>query len=179
MSRGVSISRLTIARSYSGIERKAEGRSERATEWARASCSSFLPVSPSLRFSAPFRGMPSLTALVRWGSRGPLMPIEFHCPGCGKRMRTPDTTAGRKGRCPHCGTKVQIPNVSLTVTSSPGVSPRASQGPAGVRPPAPAAIHFSCSSCAKKLSVPVASAGKKGKCPHCGALMRIPAPKTG
>ena len=47
------------------------------------------------------------------------MPIEFHCPGCGKLMRTPDATAGRKGQCPHCGTKVQIPATSLASPEKP------------------------------------------------------------
>ena len=50
------------------------------------------------------------------------MPIEFHCPGCGKLMRTPDETAGRKGKCPHCGTKVQIPDTSLAAPAPPAGS---------------------------------------------------------
>ncbi len=46
------------------------------------------------------------------------MPIEFYCPGCGKLMRTPDETAGRKGRCPNCKIKVAIPLSSVKTSGS-------------------------------------------------------------
>ncbi|HRF00112.1 MAG TPA: hypothetical protein PLI18_06320 [Pirellulaceae bacterium] len=35
-------------------------------------------------------------------------------------------------------------------------------------------ITFPCTSCGKTLKTPDASAGKQGKCPHCGGLMQIP-----
>lgn len=115
------------------------------------------------------------------------MAIEFYCPGCGKLMRTPDPTAGRKGRCPHCATKVQIPMTSMTTggdtPSTPGGAPVQSQSPQPRQPaatqplPQPAAdapIQFVCGSCHKTLRVPAANAGKKGKCPHCATVMTIP-----
>ncbi len=34
-------------------------------------------------------------------------------------------------------------------------------------------IHFSCS-CGKRVMMPVAYAGKKGKCPACGKVIKIP-----
>ena len=37
------------------------------------------------------------------------MTIEFPCPECSHVVRTPDQTAGKKGRCPGCGMVVQIP----------------------------------------------------------------------
>jgi phage FluMu protein Com len=37
------------------------------------------------------------------------MPIEFHCPSCGKLLRTPDESAGKKAKCPQCATIVEIP----------------------------------------------------------------------
>ena len=105
------------------------------------------------------------------------MAIEFFCPGCGKLMRTPDETAGRKGRCPSCSLKVQIPltSVASNSSSSPviklGETPRVSpQTTVRLTPN----IEFACQSCGKELSVPAASAGKKGKCPHCSAVMTIP-----
>jgi phage FluMu protein Com len=94
-------------------------------------------------------------------------------------MRTPDETAGRKGRCPNCQIKVQIPLASVK-TSDDGQD---SQGPAqpAATPQQPAApgqpsgtIQFKCGQCEKSLTIPAANAGKKGKCPHCGALMSIP-----
>jgi len=39
------------------------------------------------------------------------------------------------------------------------------------------AIVVSCGQCGKTLRVPDDAAGKQGKCPHCGALIRIPAPE--
>ncbi|HJN10418.1 MAG TPA: hypothetical protein QF564_17155 [Pirellulaceae bacterium] len=115
------------------------------------------------------------------------MAIEFYCPGCGKLMRTPDPTAGRKGRCPHCATKVQIPKTSITPNAdTPSASNHAAptpQQPASKQPLAtppsgqPAnndPIQFVCASCQKTLRVPAANTGKKGKCPHCSAVMTIP-----
>ena len=37
------------------------------------------------------------------------MAIELTCPGCGKRLRVPDSAAGKKGKCPACGMLVDIP----------------------------------------------------------------------
>jgi hypothetical protein len=37
------------------------------------------------------------------------MPIEIQCPACGKRLRAPDSQAGRAGRCPSCKTDFLIP----------------------------------------------------------------------
>lgn len=36
-------------------------------------------------------------------------------------------------------------------------------------------ISFTCGSCGRNLKTPESMAGKKGKCPHCGAVMEIPA----
>lgn len=37
------------------------------------------------------------------------MPIEFNCNQCGKHLRTPDETAGKKAKCPECGAITPIP----------------------------------------------------------------------
>ncbi len=37
------------------------------------------------------------------------MAIEFHCDHCGKKIRTGDESAGRRGRCPYCKQSVYIP----------------------------------------------------------------------
>jgi len=103
------------------------------------------------------------------------MPIEFYCPGCGNLMRTPDETAGRKGRCPTCQLKVQIPASSVAASSSSSVSavPRTAMA-ANTSGNSPEPIRFDCGSCGKTLCIAAANAGKKGKCPHCGELMSIP-----
>ncbi|HBO45926.1 MAG TPA: hypothetical protein DD670_18795 [Planctomycetaceae bacterium] len=38
-------------------------------------------------------------------------------------------------------------------------------------------ISVLCPKCRKKLSAPDAMAGKRAKCPHCGQLMQLPAPR--
>lgn len=112
------------------------------------------------------------------------MSIEFHCPGCGKLMRTPDATAGRKGQCPHCGTKVQIPTSSLTTSEKPlpPASPARPPAPAANRPAAASVsgadmIRFTCTSCGRTLSVPASSAGKQSRCPGCNAVSQVPGAK--
>src|SRR5688572_26702389 len=37
-------------------------------------------------------------------------------------------------------------------------------------------IKFNCGQCGQKIGVPDAHAGKRGKCPNCGAVVSIPAP---
>jgi predicted Zn finger-like uncharacterized protein len=37
-------------------------------------------------------------------------------------------------------------------------------------------IKFTCSNCSKKISTPDKSAGKRGKCPQCGHILRVPTP---
>lgn len=37
------------------------------------------------------------------------MPISFHCEHCGKEIKAPDTTAGKRGKCPHCQGVCYIP----------------------------------------------------------------------
>ena len=35
--------------------------------------------------------------------------IRFKCPSCGKRLKVPDGTAGKKGICSRCGESVEVP----------------------------------------------------------------------
>ena len=103
------------------------------------------------------------------------MPIEFHCPGCGNLMRTPDKTAGKRGQCPDCKTRVQIPGTSIATSGNSATeSPSAvSQTPTQRQPEKTAPLRLPCSDCGQTLTVSAANAGKKGKCPHCGAVMTI------
>lgn len=43
------------------------------------------------------------------------MPIEFHCDHCGKKVRTGDEAAGKRGRCPFCKQSVYIPTPSADI----------------------------------------------------------------
>jgi phage FluMu protein Com len=109
------------------------------------------------------------------------MPIEFPCPGCQNLVRTPDSAAGKKGKCPECGTIVQIPSALAPgpVPAAPIAKPvsRPAATPANPRKAAapPEAIEFFCTFCGGLVRTPAATAGKKGKCPHCQAVVQIPA----
>lgn len=96
------------------------------------------------------------------------MPIEFLCSKCQTVMRTPEETAGKKGRCPQCGSIQQIPATSLLA------SPAAAAAPTAAAPAAAAPIEFPCPGCGQVVRVPAAAGGKKGKCPACAAVMQIP-----
>ncbi len=96
------------------------------------------------------------------------MTIEFNCPQCTQQIRTPDATAGKRGKCPGCNAIVRIP--AATEAAAPQSAP--------AQPPAEAAetgpIEFFCSLCGQLVRTPRAAAGKKGKCPHCQGVMQIP-----
>jgi len=103
------------------------------------------------------------------------MAIEFHCPQCQRLMRTPDATAGKKGKCPGCGAITDIPARPRVARESPAPAPLASWA-APVTAPAAASdkIEFPCSQCGKPVRTAASLAGKKGKCPNCGGIFQIP-----
>ncbi len=41
------------------------------------------------------------------------MPQDVTCPGCGKKLKVPDSLAGKKGRCPACGAVLDIPGAAV------------------------------------------------------------------
>lgn len=43
------------------------------------------------------------------------MPIELTCEHCGKRVRTSDEHAGKRGRCPYCKNEVYIPSPDVAL----------------------------------------------------------------
>ena len=44
------------------------------------------------------------------------MPIEVSCPGCGKKLRAPDSVAGKRVKCPQCSTPVPVPSPASGAT---------------------------------------------------------------
>ena len=40
------------------------------------------------------------------------MPIEFHCQHCGKSIKAPDGSGGKRGECPSCKNSVYVPTPS-------------------------------------------------------------------
>lgn len=104
------------------------------------------------------------------------MPITFKC-ACGESLTVADDMAGKTGKCPKCGKAVQAPGKVAPSAAAPG-------GADGKKPSAPRpasgrqGITFKCSKCGEGLTVPVALAGKKGKCPKCGSETVAPVPKS-
>jgi len=39
------------------------------------------------------------------------LTVEFHCSGCGKRLRTEDEAAGKSAKCPNCGKSLAVPEL--------------------------------------------------------------------
>jgi len=39
------------------------------------------------------------------------MPISVTCDACGKTLKAPDTSAGKKAKCPGCSTVIQVPDL--------------------------------------------------------------------
>jgi DNA-directed RNA polymerase subunit RPC12/RpoP len=104
------------------------------------------------------------------------MAIEFHCPQCQRLMRTPDATAGKKGKCPGCGAITDIPRSAAAAAREGASTIKPAYQAAPAAPPAAAAdkIEFPCSQCGKPVRTAASLAGKKGKCPNCGGIFQIP-----
>ena len=67
------------------------------------------------------------------------MPIEFECRECGRRLRTPDETAGKQAKCPACGAVQPIPGtVSTDLPQAPRAFPSTSPFAGTPQPPQPA-----------------------------------------
>lgn len=113
---------------------------------------------------------------------------------CGARMKAPASAVGKKAKCTKCGQPVRIegpslhaapeqPAVLLTEFDSSGsvvgMTAAESGGSAlGMDPNAAlidGKIRYGCL-CGARLKMPVEMAGKRAKCPRCGAATTIPHP---
>ena len=59
------------------------------------------------------------------------MPIEFRCTQCGRLLRTPDETAGKRAKCPECGAILAIPAPGAVPQPPPPAQPPSGAGPGG------------------------------------------------
>jgi serine/threonine protein kinase len=131
------------------------------------------PPSPTRPTSTP-RSTATKTPGGHPARHGKSTKIEFTCPHCGLPVRTPAATAGKKGKCPNCGAVVQIPKQSTIATPSDSGQRgmvQTSQSEAGETT---TRLEFQCPRCTKPVRTPHGAAGKKGKCPTCGAIVDIP-----
>jgi Zn-dependent protease with chaperone function/DNA-directed RNA polymerase subunit RPC12/RpoP len=87
--------------------------------------------------------------------------IHVICSHCQAELEVSDAAAGKKGRCPACQAVMEIPR------AAGNGSPMASGDGDTIL------VH--CSECGMQLQVSAASAGRKGRCPRCQAVMPIPA----
>jgi predicted RNA-binding Zn-ribbon protein involved in translation (DUF1610 family) len=109
------------------------------------------------------------------------MAISFQCPKCGKKLKAPESAAGKSSPCPGCGTTVTCPepvydaevvDMTLEQPGKPaGVDPYADLddgGAYGVVAPGPAAAapdgRRPCPMCGEMI---VANAAK---CRYCGEV---------
>lgn len=89
--------------------------------------------------------------------KGPAMPIRADCNSCGKRVKAPDSMAGKTAKCPGCGAALTIPSLS---------------GP-NIPPPPPASIP----TLPAPPAAPVAAEGRFVPCPFCSEPIRSSAIK--
>jgi tRNA A-37 threonylcarbamoyl transferase component Bud32 len=100
--------------------------------------------------------------------------IEFACPQCGLLVQTRRSTAGKKGRCPNCAAIVPIAAIAgVADEPSPPVGVPAVPHPSPPSAP-PQPIEFSCPHCHQIVRTPLGIAGKKGRCPWCRRVVKIP-----
>jgi len=104
------------------------------------------------------------------------MPIKFACSnaGCGKSIKVPDGSEGKKVRCPSCGMRQRIPDggsgggmdwldeLGAAEAGSPAAAPAYGQASAGDVP-------YRCTGCGKRLMYPDAL------CSRCGGTAEQPA----
>src|SRR5262245_20526770 len=97
------------------------------------------------------------------------MPLTFACP-CGKQLQTASENAGKRVKCPSCGQILMIPAATAATNSRPAAPTRTPTPPpfSAVRAPALGVVHFFCE-CGKQLQAKTELAGKRVKCPGCGA----------
>jgi DNA-directed RNA polymerase subunit M/transcription elongation factor TFIIS len=88
------------------------------------------------------------------------MPIEFKCNQCGKKLRAPDTTAGKRVKCPGCGNPVSVPQPVFDAEVA--------------SPPAPAEEEIYQTTDEDEVAAPDAD---RRPCPMCGEMIKQDAAK--
>jgi DNA-directed RNA polymerase subunit RPC12/RpoP len=114
------------------------------------------------------------------------LPISFECPQCGRKLKAPEESAGKRCKCPGCGAKVICPQPSQKVeatkkptTPASPIQPLAGEphpdlddgSPYALQDPDPTPIQESsderrpCPECGELIKATAA------KCKHCGKVL--------
>jgi len=83
-------------------------------------------------------------------------PIEFDCPGCGTRLRSPADHIGKRVQCPSCKAAIDVP--------SPGSDELDDV----------TTIRFACPHCKQPLEAESDMAGDEIQCPSCQSIITVP-----
>lgn len=77
------------------------------------------------------------------------MPIAVQCANCERRVRAPDTAAGKTGKCPNCCSEITIP-LLVPRSFSPVIK-----------------TACRCPNCGESVNVPSSTLGVAKKCSRC------------
>ncbi len=98
------------------------------------------------------------------------MPISFSCSKCGKKLKAPDSAAGKSSKCPQCGSSVTCPE---PVYDAELVEPPGGVDPYGdLDSDKPYAVATPASSAA-----PASETDGRRPCPMCGEMIVATAAK--
>jgi len=87
------------------------------------------------------------------------------CKSCGKKISATAPAGGRPATCPEC-------NAPMVAPKAPRSAARAN--PAAAAPPGEELIRFDCEQCGARLKMQPSTAGRRAKCPKCGAVLTVP-----
>jgi membrane associated rhomboid family serine protease/DNA-directed RNA polymerase subunit RPC12/RpoP len=135
------------------------------TEEERHPATAFF-ASPGGPEGPPASPTPSEPAPIRAEAEG---FIRTAC-ACGHVIRLKRQYVGRTVRCPRCRHPVVIPDQTDFFGPAPPLPPVAPSTPKKMRD---TCIHFVCT-CGKRMKASAQHAGRTVKCPHCGAMLKIP-----
>lgn len=82
---------------------------------------------------------------------------------CGRTLRLSAQYAGQTVRCPQCRAEVAVPRAAMSRAKTTSQQ----------RATGDDCIRLTCT-CGKRIKVPARFAGRSGRCPQCGARVRVP-----
>ena len=106
------------------------------------------------------------------------MPI-FACGSCQKRIKVPDSYAGKRVRCPGCSSAQRVPDV-VNAAALDAFASLDAEGEVAAR--AIREILIGCGPCGKSIRIKEHELGRTTACPACGTLLAVDAfklPKAG